>query len=96
MPSKTSHSPKQSSKPQPAGTSQASKPRPAKTPATNPLPLSENPLKKRISRRTLIKLLIATLIIVALLGYLAWDIIATEPLMTLLTSRDQLVEAVNS
>ena len=96
MLSKTSRSPQQSSKPQPAETSQASKPRPAKTPATNPLPLSENPLKKRISRRTLIKLLLATLIIVALLGYLAWDIIATGPLMTLLTSRDQLVEAVNS
>lgn len=64
--------------------------------ASVPLPLAEEPLKKRISRRTWIKVAIATIIIVALLGYLAWDIVANGPLMTLLTSRDKLVAAVNS
>lgn len=64
--------------------------------ASVPLPLTEEPLKKRISRRTWIKVAIATIIIVALLGYLAWDIVANGPLMTLLTSRDKLVAAVNS
>jgi len=64
--------------------------------ASVPLPLAEEPLKKRISRRTWIKVAIATVIIVALLGYLAWDIVANGPLMTLLTSRDKLVAAVNS
>lgn len=60
------------------------------------LPLAETPIKKRISRRTWAKVVIATIIIIALLGYLAWDIIANGPLMTLLTSRDKLVTAVNS
>lgn len=64
--------------------------------ASVPLPLTEEPLKKRISRRTWIKVAIATIIIIALLGYLAWDIVANGPLMTLLTSRDKLVVAVNS
>lgn len=57
---------------------------------------SNIPLKERISRRTLIKVAVATIVIVAIIGYLAWDIIAKGPLMTLLTSRDQLVAAVNS
>ncbi len=65
-------------------------------PSPNSLPLAEPPLKKRISRRTLIKLAVVTLVIVALLGYLAWDIIAGGPLMTLLTNREKLIEAVNS
>ncbi len=65
-------------------------------PSPNSLPLAEPPLKKRISRRTLIKLAVATLLVVIILGYLAWDIIAGGPLMTLLTNREQLIEAVNS
>lgn len=60
------------------------------------LPLTESPIKKRISRRTWIKVVIATIIVIALLGYLAWDIVAKGPLMTLLTNRDRLVDAVNS
>lgn len=64
--------------------------------ASASLPLAETPIKKRISRRTWAKVVIATIIIIALLGYLAWDIIADGPLMTLLTSRDKLVTAVNS
>ena len=57
---------------------------------------NNTPLKKRISRRTVIKAVIAAILIAALVGYLAWDIIATGPLMTLLTNRDQLVATVNS
>lgn len=57
---------------------------------------SNIPLKERISRRTLIKVAAATVVVIAIIGYLAWDIIAKGPLMTLLTNRDQLVTAVNS
>lgn len=64
--------------------------------APAPLALTEAPIKKRISRRTLIKVAIATIIIIALLGYLAWDIVANGPLMTLLTSRDKLIKIVDS
>lgn len=88
MPSKT-----------PANTSSTSSASPNSTNDTSPSQ-SETPhesiLKKRISRRTLIKVIVATIIVVAIIGYLAWDVIAKGPLMTLLTNRDQLVEAVNS
>lgn len=64
--------------------------------ASDPLPPVEAPVKQRIPHRTIIKAIIAALIIAALLGYLAWDIIAKGPLMTLLTNREQLVATVNS
>lgn len=62
------------------------------------LAVGELPLRKRIriNRKTVIKFAIVGILILALLGYLAWDIIAHGPLMTLLSSRDQLVAAMNS
>ena len=58
---------------------------------------SDKPLvRKRISRKTKIKLIIAALWLVALAVYLAWDIIFYGPLSTLLSNRDILVQAVAS
>lgn len=59
-------------------------------------PTRKPAIKKRISRSTIIKVIAATIIVIAIIGYLAWDVIAKGPLMTLLTNRDQLVAAVNS
>lgn len=60
------------------------------------LTVLETLFKKRISRRTWIKVIIVTIAVAVLIGYLAWDVIAKGPLMTLLTNRDKLVDAVNS
>lgn len=56
------------------------------------LPVGESPIKERISRRTIIKFVIFGLVILALIGYLAWDILAKGPLMRLLMNRDELVQ----
>lgn len=55
-----------------------------------------SPIKKRLSTKTIIKLWVAGLVIVALIGYLIWDIAATGPLMRLLTNRDELIAHVKS
>lgn len=52
----------------------------------------DSPLRNKISARTIIKFVIIGLLVVALLGYLAWDVIAKGPLMQLLSNRDQLVD----
>lgn len=66
-------------------------------PVANSAATSREPaIKKRISPRTLTKVIIAAVVIAALIGYFAWDIIARCPLTTLLTNRDQLVATVNS
>ena len=57
---------------------------------------SGSPTKGRISRKTLIQLWLVGIAIVALIGYLTWDIIATGPLMRLLTNRDELIAGVES
>lgn len=67
---------------------------PSKTP--DRLPVGESPLKKRISRSTIIKIIALTVIILAVLGYLAWDIITKGPLMQLLSNRDELVRIINN
>lgn len=55
-----------------------------------------SPLKKRLSTKTIIKLWLVVLVVVALIGYLTWDIIATGPLMRFLTNRDELIASVKS
>lgn len=90
MPSKANHPSRRPDQPAPSSDE------PLDDPSAVSLPLTEDPLKKRIARGTWVKVAIATLIIIALLGYLAWDIMASGPLMTLLTNRDKLVAAVNS
>lgn len=61
----------------------------------NRLPVGEIPLKKNISNSTIIKFIIAGVIVLLILGYLAWDVIAQGPLMQLLSNRDELVELIN-
>lgn len=58
------------------------------------LSLDEPLLKKRIARRTKIKIIIGAIIIALLCVYLAWDVIFHGPLMSLLSNRDALVRAV--
>ncbi len=55
------------------------------------LPLDEPPVKQSLSRKTIIKFVILGIIIIALLGYVAWDVIAKGPLTQLLSNRDELV-----
>lgn len=50
-----------------------------------------SPVRSEISKRTIIKFVIFGVLIIALLGYLTWDVIAKGPLMQLLSNRDQLV-----
>lgn len=59
------------------------------------LEVGEPVLKQRITTSTIIKLVIFTVVIVAVLGYLAWDVIAKGPLMQLLSNRDELVRVMN-
>lgn len=60
------------------------------------LPVGESPLKSKISRKTIIKAIILGLVIIAVIGYLAWDVIAKGPLMQLLSNRDKLVGIMES
>lgn len=62
----------------------------------NSLPVGETPVKSKISRNTIIKAIIFSVVILALVGYLAWDLIAKGPLTQLLSNRDQLVHIMNS
>ncbi len=59
------------------------------------LPVGEPPVKAKVSRSTVIKLVILSLIVAALIGYLAWDILAKGPLTRLLSNRDELVRLMN-
>jgi len=77
--------------------SSESKPTHTEAPAKpDSLPVGESPIKEKISRKTIIKFVIFGLIIVALIGYLAWDIIAKGPLTQLLMNRDELVHIMNT
>lgn len=60
------------------------------------LEVGEVPLRKNISKATIIKFVVLGIVILVLLGYLAWDIITKGPLMQLLMNRDELVAAMNS
>lgn len=53
-------------------------------------------LKNDITARTIIKAVIFGILIIILLGYLAWDVLADGPLMRLLSSRDELVQIMNN
>lgn len=59
------------------------------------LSVGEIPLKKNISKSTIIKFVIAGVVVLLMLGYLAWDVIAKGPLMQLLSNRDELVGLIN-
>lgn len=59
------------------------------------LSVGEIPLKKNISKSTIIKFVIAGVIVLLILGYLTWDVIAKGPLMQLLSNRDELVGLIN-
>lgn len=48
-----------------------------------------------ISRKTIIKVVLVSVVVLALVGYLAWDILADGPLMRLLSDRDELVKVMN-
>lgn len=65
-------------------------------PASVLLPMDEPFVRKRISRKTKIKLAIVAFWVVALVVYLACDLIFHGPLMTLLSNREILVHAVQS
>lgn len=59
--------------------------------------IERNPnLKKRISWQTWLKLVLVILLLIAVIGYLTWDIFAKGPITNLLTNRDRLVEVVSS
>lgn len=55
-----------------------------------------SPLKKRLSTKTIVKLWLVIIVVIALIGYLTWDIVATGPLMRFLTNRDELIASVKS
>lgn len=59
------------------------------------LPVGETPLKKKISRSTIIKFVILGAVILAVLVYLAWDVLTKGPIMQLLSNRDELVKVMN-
>lgn len=52
--------------------------------------------KKKISHKTIVKVIAIAVLVLALIGYLAWDILANGPLMQLLSNRDELVAAMNN
>lgn len=81
-------------KPDSANSSEKEKPENPERPDS--LPVGETPVKSKISRSTIIKAIIFSVIILALVGYLAWDLIAKGPLTQLLSNRDQLVHIMNS
>lgn len=60
------------------------------------MPSKEPALRQGIKfdRKTIIKIVIISVVLLALVGYFAWDILAHGPLMTLLSSREQLVSAM--
>lgn len=60
------------------------------------LPVGESPIKAKISRQTIIKIIVFGLIVLALVGYLAWDLLAKGPLTQLLSNRDELVRIMNN
>lgn len=81
-------------KPDSANSSEKEKPENLERPDS--LPVGETPVKSKISRSTIIKAIVFSVIILALVGYLAWDLIAKGPLTQLLSNRDQLVHIMNS
>ncbi len=59
------------------------------------LPLGASPLRKGISKQTIIKFALLGAAILALLIYLAWDVLTKGPLMRLLSNRDELVRIMS-
>ncbi len=64
-------------------------------PKPDALPVGESPVRQRISTATIIKIIAIAVVVVVILGYLAWDILAKGPLMQLLSNRDELVRVMN-
>ncbi len=69
------------------------------TPNTDPdkpdnLAIGEPPVKKTVSRSTIIKFVILALVIAGFIGYFAWDVIAHGPITSLLSNRDELVRVM--
>lgn len=48
-----------------------------------------------ISRKTIIKVVLISIAILVLVGYLIWDVVAQGPLTRLLSNRDELVKVMN-
>ncbi len=59
------------------------------------LEVGESPVHKKVSVSTIVKLIVFSIVIIALLSYLAWDVLAKGPLMQLLSNRDELVRIMN-
>lgn len=57
---------------------------------------SKTIVKKRISTKTKIQIGIVVAIILALIGYVAWDVLSGGPLTQLFQNRERLIEIVNS
>lgn len=54
-----------------------------------------SPIRHKLSRRTKIKLIVTTLVVLVAIIYIGWDVIFDGPLMRFISNRDQLIEAVN-
>lgn len=67
---------------------------PSATDKPDQLALGESPVKKTISKGTIAKFTLLAIIIAALIGYFAWDVIAKGPLTNLLSNRDELVQVM--
>ena len=52
-------------------------------------------LKKNLSKKSKLKIALVVFLIVALSAYIFWDIIATGPLTSFLTNREELIKRVN-
>lgn len=66
------------------------------TPTSGLLPLDEPLLRKRIAKKTKVKVALVALTVAILAMYLIWDIAFHGPLMSLLSNRDKLVASVQS
>lgn len=60
------------------------------------LPVGESPFKCKIQPQTIIKFIIFSILIIAIIGYLTWDVFAKGPLTQLLSNRDELVRIMNN
>lgn len=53
-------------------------------------------LKKNLSKKTIFKLTVVGVVVLAAVIYLAWDIVTQGPLMQLLSNRDRLVQVMHN
>lgn len=60
------------------------------------LPVGEPPLKQKIRKSTILKFVLLGIVVVIVIGYLAWDVLAKGPITQLLSNRDELVRIMNN